>query len=76
MGHNGFDNGVGQEGEGGRMVLDKCFVSSCPASATAAIFLSDTAFQHVWSAPGLLMFCSCCRETPWEIQRDILKEGC
>ena len=32
-------------GGGGRMVLDKCFVSTCPASSTAAaIFLSDTAF--------------------------------
>ena len=44
-------------------------------TAAAAIFLSDTAFQLVWPAPGLLMVCSWCRETPWEMQRDILKEG-
>ena len=38
------------------MVLDKCFVSTCPAASTAAaIFLSDTAFQHVSPAPGLLL---------------------
>ena len=56
---------------GGRMVLDKCFVSTCPASSTAAdIFLSDTAWL-------LMDCCSCCRKTRWEEmqQRDVLKEG-